>query len=395
MKYTSVEEFDYHLPEERIAQHPVMPRDSSKLLVFDPASNAIQDDHFYHLANHLKANDLLVFNNTKVIPARMHFVKETGAHIEVFLLQPLESSPIEQILESTIGQSDWHCMIGNLKKWKDGDILRISENLELQAELLDREKKQVRLIWKQGESLATQLEKAGKIPLPPYIKRKSDATDQERYQTVYAVEKGAVAAPTAGLHFTVDTFEQLNEKGVLQCPVTLHVGAGTFKPVSTDNVFEHDMHQEVIVVQKSSVERIRDAERRIAVGTTSLRTLETLYWVGVKLERKEENPLHIEQEYAYQNNAELDYSEALNRLVSYMIKEGLNEIQLTTAIMITPHYKVRSIDGIITNFHLPKSTLIMLIASLVGKSWRNIYEHALSKNYRFLSYGDSSLLYLK
>lgn len=395
MKYTSVDDFDYPLPEERIAQHPVAPRDCSKLLVFNPQKDHLQDDRFYNIAEHLRRNDLLIFNNTKVIPARMHFVKTTGAHIEVFLLQPLSSSPIEQVLESTTGYSEWHCMIGNLKKWKDGDMLQISDGLELKAELINREKKYVRLRWPEGESLATQLEKAGKIPLPPYIKRKSDSNDQNRYQTVYAVEKGAVAAPTAGLHFTQDTFESLGKKGVNQCPVTLHVGAGTFKPVSTENVFDHEMHEEVIVIKRASIQQIIQSERRIAVGTTSLRTLETLYWVGIKLEQKEDNPFHIEQDFAYGNSSSLSYTESLIHLLEYLNQENLDEIQLTTALMITPHYSVKSIDAIITNFHLPKSTLIMLIASLVGDGWRKVYEHALQQDYRFLSYGDSSLLFLK
>jgi len=384
-------EFDYHLPETRIAQYPLTQRDASKLLVYQ--SGNIEHSQFTDISEYLNEDDLLIFNDTKVIPARMFFRRSSGARIEVFLLDPVAPfNNMEQMLKSA-GPAEWNCIIGNLKKWKDGETIfcELPEGDVLEATLVDRNVGRVRFNWPTG-NFADILIRTGKIPLPPYIDRQSEELDSDRYQTVYAEHDGAVAAPTAGLHFTDRVITDLNVKGVQIAHVTLHVGAGTFQPVKESDVRKHNMHEEVFMVDRSLIKSLRSAKRRIATGTTSLRAIESLYWMGVKASTGAESVLELGQ-FEYEDlPGEISYEQALEFLDNHLQHRGLEQARASTAIMIMPGYKVRSISGLITNFHLPKSTLIMLIASWVGNDWRRIYQEALSNDYRFLSYGDSSLL---
>ncbi len=390
----SIDEFDYDLPDGRIAQHPVGNRTESKLLVY--RHGEISHDSFGNLNQHLIEKSQLVFNNTKVIPARIFFNRPTGAVIQVFLLQP--DMPMEQALEDSSGLAIWECMVGNAKKWK-GDKLLLhfeyrGQDLVLKATLSQRNPFMVKFEWQKGIRLSDILDHIGKMPLPPYIKRESDLDDRHTYQTVYARHQGAVAAPTAGLHFTENLIGELRDAGHQITEFTLHVGAGTFKPVETDLVWNHDMHSEFYVVKRDEIESLLANSDRIAIGTTSLRTLESLYWAGVKIHQRLENPFVIDQHMPYLNKQpHLRYEEALEILLTDMNERKVDTIHGSTSVMIMPGYKVRSIKALITNFHMPKSTLLLLIGALVGPAWRKIYEEALGKDYRFLSYGDSSILY--
>jgi len=390
----SIDEFDYNLPDSRIAQHPVGNRTESKLLVY--RHGEISHDTFGNLNQHLVKKSQLVFNNTKVIPARIFFTRPTGAVIQVFLLQP--DMPMEQALQDSTGRATWECLVGNAKKWK-GDELHLSfeyrgQALVLKAALSQRNPFVVQFAWQKGIPLTDILDHIGKMPLPPYIKRESDIDDTRTYQTVYARHQGAVAAPTAGLHFTENLIGDLSDVGHSITELTLHVGAGTFKPVETDLVWNHDMHREFYVVKRDEIESLLANTDRIAVGTTSLRTLESLYWAGVKVRQNLDDPFVIDQHMPYTcEQPNLRYEDALEILLANMNKRNINTIQGSSSLMIMPGYKVRSIKALITNFHMPKSTLLLLIGALVGPSWRKIYEEALRTEYRFLSYGDSSILY--
>lgn len=385
-------EFDYHLPETRIAQYPLSQRDASKLLVYQ--SGEIMHSQFADISKFLNQDDLLIFNDTKVIPARMFFKRSSGARIEVFLLDPIAPfNNMEQMLKSE-GPVEWNCIIGNLKKWKDGETIlcELPDGDVLEATLVDRTAGRVRFSWPSG-NFADILIRTGRIPLPPYIDRQSEELDSDRYQTVYAEHDGAVAAPTAGLHFTDRVISDLGTNGVQIAHVTLHVGAGTFQPVKESDVRKHNMHEEVFMVDRSLIQSLRNAKRRIATGTTSLRAIDSLYWMGVKAATGAENVLELGQ-FEYEDlPGDMSYGEALGVLDDYLKHRDLEQSRASTAIMIMPGYKIRSISGLITNFHLPKSTLIMLIASWVGNDWRRIYQEALDNGYRFLSYGDSSLLF--
>lgn len=384
-------DFDYELQEQNIAQHPLEPRDSSKLLYYNHGT--MSHHIFREIPEIIPGDAMLIFNNTKVFPARTFFKRESGAIIQIFLLEPTKLDVQEAMATSV--PILWNCMIGNLKKWKDGEkletIVRMDdEDVIVEATLVDRKDRVVDIRWSSDHIFSEVVHALGKIPLPPYIRRDVEDEDQWQYQTIYAKEDGAVAAPTAGLHFTQDVLQKLRNKGIDIEEVTLHVGAGTFQPLQAENVIDHDMHSEQFMVSRNFLEKLKQNPKRFAVGTTSLRTLESLYWCGVKAS-KDEDPTYIEKLYPYENPSEISYEKAIQSLLDCL--EG-DVFKARTAIMIMPGYRIRSISGggLITNFHLPQSTLIMLVSALIGDDWKKVYESALENNYRFLSYGDSSLL---
>jgi S-adenosylmethionine:tRNA ribosyltransferase-isomerase len=395
----NIEDYNYKLPDEKIAKYPVEPRDSSKLLVFK--NRQISSESFSNLVEELPSGSHLIFNNTKVIPARLYFRKETGALIEIFLLNPVSfGGEISQNME-TLGPVLWQCMIGNKKKWKSGVLKRKLEiggqSLEVTAEITDNEKNHVCFKWSGHEITFASLVKAfGEIPLPPYLNRETEEKDLDTYQTVYSEKEGAVAAPTAGLHFTENTFAKLSEAGIKTSYITLHVGAGTFQPVKAGNALEHDMHSEQIVLNKEFIEKlIENHEMVIPVGTTSMRSLESLYWFGVRLILEKDNPVfEIPKLYPYQwgNQPLPETKEALEAIKMFLDEKKIKQLKGSTEIFIFPGYTFRICKGIITNFHQPKSTLLLLISALIGEKWKEVYDFALKNEFRFLSYGDSSLL---
>lgn len=393
-KEIRISAFDYELPEEKIAQSPLSNRQHSKLLVYK--NGEIMDESFQNIEQYLPDNALLVFNNTKVIPARVFVTKPTGARIQVFLLQPeAPFQEVERALKLTSGPAVWQCMIGNAKRWKEGETLEmVHGDLHLKLTLKDKENRLVEFIWDSEMQFCDVLDEIGKMPLPPYIKRDEMESDAERYQTVYAKAEGAVAAPTAGLHFTNEILGSLESNGKQIAELTLHVGAGTFKPVEDDLVWNHPMHEEFYQLSVVQLEALLTDRPRIATGTTSLRTLETLYWVGIQIRDKVNNPFHVAQHlpYLYKGEA-MSYNEALKFVIDYAHEHNLESVIGSSGIMIMPGYSIRSVVGIITNFHLPKSTLLLLISAMVGDAWRSIYDYAKANDYRFLSYGDSSLLF--
>ncbi|MGC3945618.1 MAG: S-adenosylmethionine:tRNA ribosyltransferase-isomerase [Chryseolinea sp.] len=385
-------EFVYDLPADRIAAHPLPQRDQSKLLVYEQGQ--IGHERFSSLAEYLPANSLLVFNNTKVIPARLLFKKDTGADIEIFLLEPITPSAIVALAMQAEGYATWRCAIGNLKKWKPGTALvKTSGGVELKAELQDREKGIVALSWTGEKSFAGAISRMGDVPLPPYIKRAAEEQDRDRYQTVYSKNEGAVAAPTAGLHFTDAVFQSLRARDIDTDYVTLHVSAGTFQPIKTESVKDHHMHAEQITVTSANIGKLLSNRTTIAVGTTSMRTLESLYWYGVKLLKDPEASFHITQRDPYLHYDDPPSSQkALTAVAEFMSRHSLDSITGETSIYILPEYKFRVCRGLVTNFHQPGSTLIVLVAAFIGPDWRKVYSEALQNGYRFLSYGDSSLL---
>lgn len=385
----------YELPDDRIAKYPLEQRDHSRLLCYDRGN--ISDHHFYYLPQLLDKHCTLFFNDTKVIPARLFFTKETGALIEVFLLEPVAPSPVvSQAMEAT-GEVIWQCMVGNYKKWKDGQWLKLQlgekdKSTLLKAQIVDREQVEIIFQWDNPNlSFAELVEMAGKVPLPPYLNRESEEADKERYQTVYSQHKGAVAAPTAGLHFTDNVLQQLKAKEIKQSFLTLHVSAGTFQPLKVDNPEEHPMHAEQMVIGQNAIDNVLTSERVIAVGTTSMRTLESLYWFGVRL-LKGITHFHIEKLEIYQKGVLPDRKEAFQAIKDYMIQNQMTHLHGSTEIFIMGDYPFKVCDGLITNFHQPDSTLLMLISSFLRGDWKSVYDHALAHDYRFLSYGDSSLL---
>lgn len=389
-------DFIYNLPNEKIAFEGTSQRDNSKLLYFNKGK--INDRNFHQITDLLPDNSTLIFNNTKVIPARIQIHKETGASIEIFLLKPAYDIEISQSLE-TSQKVSWVCMIGNLKRWKESELLtkeiRTKEGeLKLTILLVDRAEKIVEFKWDNKRvSFAELIEFLGNTPLPPYIKREVKNEDKERYQTVYSKVDGAVAAPTAGLHFTKNILAQLGSKNIEQAHLTLHVGAGTFMPIKAESVQEHPMHNETMIVPIETLEKLLDSEFTIPVGTTSMRTLESLYWYGVKLLKNPLANFKIDKLYPYENHSPLpSKNEAMKEVLNYANRNGLTVIQGSTEIFIFPGYQFRVCQGLITNFHQPESTLILLVAAFIGKEWSKIYDHALENNYRFLSFGDSSLL---
>jgi S-adenosylmethionine:tRNA ribosyltransferase-isomerase len=388
--------YNYPLPSDRIAKYPLSNRDESKLLTIN--NDIITDYCFKHLPELLTANTLLVFNNTKVIKARLQFKKPTGACIEIFCLEPYNPADAALAFQQT-QQVEWHCMVGNLKKWKEGVISTetVTANgiIKIEATLVQREADGaiIRFNWNNPTTtFADLLETMGQTPIPPYLERKAEAIDSIRYQTVYSKYDGSVAAPTAGLHFSKTVLDQLAQKGIQKAELTLHVGAGTFKPVKSENITQHEMHTEHFVVTRHTLEQLINHDGPIiAVGTTSVRTLESLYIAGVKCAKGKPFDL-ISQWNGFNETSDLSVKESLQTILDYLIKEHLDTFKAATTIMIAPGYEFKVIDGLITNFHQPKNTLLLLIAALIGENWEKVYDHALTHNYRFLSYGDSSLL---
>lgn len=392
-------DYEYNLPEEKIAKFPLEKRNTSKLLQFKKGE--IEHLKFNQLPELIPAGSLMVFNNTKVIPARLIFQRSTGAKIEIFLLKPIAPTTVINEVMIKTDTVSWECMIGNLKKWKVGEILSgeliyQSQNIRLNASLIDLENRIVRFTWDAEVPFVSIVEASGEVPLPPYLNRKPVDEDRPRYQTVYSKNEGAVAAPTAGLHFTEQVLDRLTENNVKKEFLTLHVGAGTFQPIKTDNITEHNMHSEQVVVSISTIKSVAEHQSKLlAVGTTSMRSLESLYWFGVRLLRNEGDEFLIPKLYPYQNFSLLpSRNESFEKIYNYMCNKGLNEITGSTEIMIVPGYKFRVCDGLVTNFHQPGSTLILLVAAFTNECWRQLYDEALDKDYRFLSYGDSSLLWL-
>lgn len=396
-KHISISDYTYHLPEEKIALHPLPERDASKLLIYKERN--IAEDIYKNIHEHLPASSLLVFNNTKVIQARLLFKKTTGGVIEIFLVEPF-SADYTTILAATF-TCKWKCMIGGAAKWKEKILEQNIDGKKLTATLVEKlmDAYIVEFNWEGGFAFAEILETYGDMPLPPYIKRKTDKDDKTRYQTVYAKYDGSVAAPTAGLHFTESVFAKLAEKNIEKEFVTLHVGAGTFKPVKAAVMQQHEMHTEWIDVSKEAIINISNKHYKnmVAVGTTSLRTLESLYWLGVKAKL---NPslrqLTLSQWEVYDELAEknIPATEALQTLISWMDKNGLEKLFTQTQILIAPGYQFKMVKAIITNFHQPNSTLLLLVAAAVKEDWKKIYNYALENNFRFLSYGDGSLLFI-
>lgn len=394
-----LEAYFYDLPDERIARYPLQNRDESKLLIYK--DEKISHQHFTDLPAALPSGTLLVFNDTKVIPARAYFQKDTGATIEILLLHP--ESPSRVISEAMIVKHScvWECMIGNKKRWKRNDTLTTvleinSRQVILKVDYADYEKNHVRLSWDKDLVFLEIVQALGEIPLPPYLNRETEEADKQTYQTVYANHDGAVAAPTAGLHFTERIFQQLEGKGIQKSFLTLHVGAGTFQPIKVSSVTEHRMHSEQIVFTRKVIgELLENRNMIVPVGTTSMRSLESLYWFGVKLYRSETTEFHIEKLYPYPfDEHELPSAkESLQAIADYMDSSKLDFLVGETEIFIFPGYQFRLCKGLITNYHQPGSTLILLVAALVGERWKGIYSEAMDNGYRFLSYGDSSLLW--
>lgn len=401
-KHIRISDYNYDLPDDRIAKFPIAQRDHSKLLVYKHGE--VSDDSFFHLPDYLPEGALMVFNNTKVIQARMHFRKETGALIEVFLLEPADPTDYELMFQLT-SHCSWLCMIGNLKKWKEGTLKR-NFNIKGQQLTLTATRRQmvgnshwVDLEWNNANvTFAEILEEVGELPIPPYLNRDTEESDKTTYQTVYSKIKGSVAAPTAGLHFTEDVLHAIDEKGIDREEVTLHVGAGTFKPVKSEEIEGHEMHTEYICVRKETLEKLiaHDA-KAIAVGTTSVRTLESLYYMGCRLARNpelSESELHIDQWEPYEERAgeEIAPKEALQHLLSWLERHHLPALHSSTQIIIAPGYEYKIVKMLVTNFHQPQSTLLLLVSAFVKGDWHKIYDYALAHDFRFLSYGDSSLL---
>ena len=377
-KHIHIKDYNYALPDERIAKFPLAQRDRSKLLLYKHGE--VSEDVFCNIADHLPKGALMVFNNTRVIQARLHFRKATGALIEVFLLEPYAPADYEQMFQ-TKGECEWLCMIGNLKKWK-GETLERTLDVNGEAVTLKAER----------------LEDVGELPIPPYLNRETQESDKTTYQTVYSKVKGSVAAPTAGLHFTPEVLAAIDRKGIDREELTLHVGAGTFKPVKSEEIQDHEMHTEYVCVHRETLEKlIKHGAEAIAVGTTSVRTLESLYYMGVKLEQNmdlSEEELHVDQWEPYENEAAKGVTpmKALENIVAYLDKHGLSALHSSTQIIIAPGYEYKIVKMLVTNFHQPQSTLLLLVSAFLHGDWHKVYDYALAHDFRFLSYGDSSLL---
>lgn len=406
-KHIRISDYNYDLPDERIAKFPLAQRDHSKLLVYE--HGRVGEDVFYNLPNHLPEGALMVFNNTRVIQARMHFRKAdaegqpTGALIEVFLLEPAQPSDYEQMFQTT-GHCAWYCLVGNLKKWKEG-ALRRTVSLKGQEITVSATRgavhgtsHEISFDWTGDASFAEIIDAMGELPIPPYLNRATQESDKTTYQTVYSKIKGSVAAPTAGLHFTPAVLEAIDRKGIDREEVTLHVGAGTFKPVKSEEIAGHEMHTEYISVRRETLEKLlRHDCRAIAVGTTSVRTLESLYYMGLKVLRQPdlgEEQLHVGQWEPYDDKTASDVSaaDAIGALLEWLDRQQLPVLHSSTQIIIAPGYDYKIVRMLVTNFHQPQSTLLLLVSAFVKGHWRTIYDYALNHDFRFLSYGDSSLI---
>ena len=412
-KEIQIQDYNYALPDERIAKFPIAERDHSKLLIYH--KGVVGEDVFYHLPEHLPQGALMVFNNTKVIQARLHFRKESGALIEIFLLEPAKPADYEQMFQ-TRDCCQWLCIIGNQKKWKEGALSRSLEINGRPMTLTATRKGEVgtsQLIefqWDGGASLAEVIDAVGELPIPPYLNRKAEESDKTTYQTVYSKIKGSVAAPTAGLHFTERVLADLDQHGIEREELTLHVGAGTFKPVKSNTIGDHQMHTEYVAVRRHTIERLLAHNgEAIAVGTTSVRTLESLYYMGLKVMRNpdiREEDLHVNQWEPYEDETSRQCSQkeaepsargmsakvVLQALFDWMVRKELTVLHSSTQIIIAPGYEYKIVKMLITNFHQPQSTLLLLVSAFVKGDWHKIYDYALSHDFRFLSYGDSSLL---
>ena len=401
-KHIHISDFDYELPDERIAKFPLPERDHSKLLLY--RHGEVSEDVFTSLPEYIEANELMIFNNTKVIQARLHFRKETGALIEVFCLEPVAPADYALNFQQT-SHSGWLCLIGNLKKWKEGTLHRqltikgLPVTLSATRGECRGTSHYVEFSWNNADiTFADILEEFGELPIPPYLNRETEESDKVNYQTVYSKIKGSVAAPTAGLHFTEDVMEHLRQKNVELEELTLHVGAGTFKPVKSEEIEGHEMHTEWISVSRHTLERIVEhGGQVVAVGTTSVRTLETLYYIGIILQGNpdaNEDDLYIKQWYPYSipEEKELTSVQALQNIIDYLDRHHLEVLHSCTQIIIAPGYTYHVVRKMITNFHQPKSTLLLLVSAFVNGDWKKIYRYALAHGFRFLSYGDSSLL---
>ena len=387
-RHIHISDYNYPLPDERIAKFPIAQRDHSKLLIY--RKGEVGEDVFYHLPDYLPKGALMVFNNTKVIQARMHFRKETGALIEVFLLEPAEPSDY------------WYCMVGNLKKWKEGTLRReIEINGQTVVVTASRgpihgTSHRIDFEWTGEASFAEIIDVMGELPIPPYLNRETQESDKTTYQTVYSKIKGSVAAPTAGLHFTPEVLADLDAHGIQREELTLHVGAGTFKPVKSEEIEGHEMHTEYVSVRRDTIQKLIDHEgSAIAVGTTSVRTLESLYYMGLKVMRNpslNEEQLHVAQWEPYEQETKAEAKEALQALAAWMDAHSLTVLHSSTQIIIAPGYDYHIVKMLVTNFHQPQSTLLLLVSAFVKGDWHRIYDYALSHDFRFLSYGDASLL---
>ena len=395
----AIAEYDYPLPDERIAKYPLAERDTSKLLLYK--SGEIIEEKFSNLPGFISQGALMVFNNTRVIQARLRFRKETGAQIEVFCLVPEQPADYQQMFQET-KECVWQCLVGNSSRWKGGVLSQVINiagvNVTLSVERIScvDGANLVRFSWDGGFSFAELLDAAGELPIPPYLNRKTEENDKNTYQTVYSKVKGSVAAPTAGLHFTPAVLAALDAAGVQRGEVTLHVGAGTFKPVKSELIADHTMHEEYIEVQRGLVERLVAAGGvAVAVGTTSVRTLESLYFLGELVHESPdiaEDELFVGQWTPYNKPHTLSAVESLQALLRWLDAKGLDRVHSHTQIMIAPGYEFRIVKAIVTNFHQPKSTLLLLVSAFIGGDWRRVYDYALENDFRFLSYGDSSLL---
>ena len=395
----NIKDYNYELPDSRIAKYPLEERDQSKLLEF--RDSCITEHIFRDLPGLLPDNAIMVFNDTKVVPARLHFRRESGASIEIFCLEP--HLPVEYNVNfASTGQCEWKCIVGNVKKWK-GDVLRLDNPdadeavslMNLRAELVERqgETSIVRFLWDNGAAFSAVLEACGRIPIPPYLNRDTESIDSERYQTLYAKYRGSVAAPTAGLHFTDAVLEAIRSRGIDTETVCLHVGAGTFLPVKSDNVAEHRMHREPFSVSLDFLMKLRHGGHKIiAVGTTSVRTLESLYYVGVGI-IEEGEAKDVDQWAPYAREYDYSLEESLDAIIDYLKARGETSLRVGTRIIIVPGFRFRVVDVLVTNFHQPQSTLLLLISAFIGGEWKPVYEYALAHSFRFLSYGDSSLLF--
>ena len=394
-----IEDYNYTLPDERIAKYPLSERDASKLLCYKNGTPL--EKRFTDIASFLPEGAMMVFNDTKVVPARLHFQRETGAHIEIFCLEPVQPGEYVTMFEVT-DRCRWKCIVGNVKRWKSDTLYLYNpdsdqavSSMNLRADLIERsgETSIVEFSWDNGAPFSRVLEICGSIPIPPYLNRNTEDVDLERYQTLYAKYRGSVAAPTAGLHFTEKVLDSIKERNIDVETVCLHVGAGTFLPVKSSLVSEHTMHREPFVVTLQFLKKLLERKGRlVAVGTTSVRTLESLYYVGVKCLEKG-FPEDVCQWEPYQREYPWSFAEAVSALVSYLEERGLSSIQLGTSIIIVPGYEFKVVDILVTNFHQPQSTLLLLISAFVRGDWKNIYDYALEHGFRFLSYGDSSILF--
>jgi len=392
---TQLENYLFELPDERIAKHPLKNRDDSKILIYK--NGMVRHEKFKGVVDEIPEDSTIFLNNTKVIAARLYFQKSTGAKIEVFLTEPIAPHTEFQNALKVKHKCVWKCMIGNLKKWKEGTFIHLQlNNIGLDARLIDRKQGLVEFTWNTDDEFLQIIESAGHVPLPPYLNREEETEDKARYQTVFSENEGAVAAPTAGLHFTDEILSAIKAKGSTIDQVTLHVSAGTFRPIKDEDFSKHDMHNERIIIKRANIKSILNAKGPIlAVGTTALRTLESTYWYGAKLCGDKLAKFHIKKDDPYGRITTVGLKEAMEAIIKKMDSENTDVLKGETEIFVYPGYDFKVINGLFTNFHMPASTLVLLVAAFVGPDWKNIYQSALDNGYRFLSYGDTSLLFQK